>query len=298
MTEEHEFQEIKDRLLPHIPRGTRVDGYVIGKRLSKHPVYAARRKGTNEKFVIKQSVPYDRKDGEDPIKIGNLCLLYETELQKRCAHTNVCPVADAFAHQGIMYIVTPRLGTHNLADLKRKTSPLEKLVILESAAQALAHCHGKNVVHLDVKPGNFIAEEKTTLIDFGSALVMGEKHPYKSEGVCEGTVHSIAPEYLRFNIYSPRSDTFSFSLMAYRMLTNHEPYGGTENGFLYYDLPLFRPEKLDMYTEIKDLIVRGMSTTVSQRPDMKEIADSFKEQTAKYHRQPSAKPSTPCLVSS
>ena len=298
MTEEHEFREVEDKMPAPHKRGTKIGAYILTRRISKHPVYLALHQQTRQKVVIKQAVPYNRGDGSNPIKIGNLCLLYEADLQKRCEHPNVCPVADIFAHDGATYLATPRLGKSLAQRIEKGLSQLEKLLILQGTAKALAQCHSKGVVHLDVKPGNIMASRtKSKLIDFGAGRVMGEQHPYTPSGVCVGTTHALAPEYLRFDTYSPKSDTFSFSLMAYRMLTGHEPYGGTENGFLYYDLPLFRPEKLDRYTGIKDLIVRGMNTTISQRPEMKEIADALTEQTAKYRRQPSEALSTPSLVS-
>jgi serine/threonine protein kinase len=299
MTEEHKFQEIKDDMPAPLPKGARVGEYIIGKRLSRKPVYAARRKGIKDKFVIKQAVPYDRKDGTDPLTIGNDCLKYEAELQKRCTLPNICPVTDVFEHNGHTYMVTPHLGASDFKErLERKNiSSLEKIIVLESVAHSLAHCHRKNIVHLDVKPGNIIAGEEPSLIDFGAARVIGEQHPHVPPGVCIATIHSVAPEYLRFGAYCPRSDTFSFSLMAYRMLTGAEPYLGNDETFLYYDIPVFKSEKLSAYRGLGALIIRGLNTTVSQRPDMKEISDAFREHTARLHLPHNAQTAIPSPAS-
>ena len=53
-------------------------------------------------------------------------------------------------------------------------------LIVKSLAQAIQHVHSHRIVHLDIKPGNFVHEvgnvNKWRLIDFEAARVDGEEY--------------------------------------------------------------------------------------------------------------------------
>jgi hypothetical protein len=94
------------------------------------------------------------------------------------------------------------------------------LEIAEQALAALAHAHGKKIIHCDVKPENFILfpGNLLKLADFGFAKV--SLRTLKASG--SGTIDYIAPEQA---MGRPKfqSDVFSLGLVLYRLFSGKLP---------------------------------------------------------------------------
>lgn len=74
-------------------------------------------------------------------------------------------------------------------------TPEKRLAIATAAMAAMDEAHQKDVVHLDIKPGNMLYDEKTGkvfLIDFGSA----EKSKQLVDSMCPGTEEYAPPEFV------------------------------------------------------------------------------------------------------
>ena len=83
----------------------------------------------------------------------------------------IVSVIDVFEENGTAYYVMDYLGGGSLAD-KVKNGPLPEPVALRyihQVAESLSYLHGKNVMHLDIKPANILLGEdgNAVLIDFG-----------------------------------------------------------------------------------------------------------------------------------
>jgi serine/threonine protein kinase len=86
------------------------------------------------------------------------------------------------------------------------------------------------MLHRDLRPHNVLidADGMATIIDFGSVQVAGidELAPREAEDAAyAGTMQYSAPELYLGEPASVRSDLFSLSAIAYRMLTGALPYG-------------------------------------------------------------------------
>jgi serine/threonine-protein kinase len=272
-------------------RGEIVNQYFISRRFQKSkPVYLAHHIETGQAVALKQAEPYDREDGTDPKTIGELCLRHEADVQRRCAHPNIAPVERVFTFRNETYMAMPYLG-RNLERFSRKKEE-EKLSILEQIATALSYCHEKGIVHMDVKPKNiFVRKGKAALGDFGAAKTIGIAHPHLPFNTCIATPNAVAPEYLFNNTYDERSDTFSYSIMAYELLTGRLPYKLDGDGFILYDYPLFSEGKLIRFGELGELIFRGMQVMRKERPYMPGFVNAFK-QSARSGHQPNEYSST------
>src|SRR5690349_3033759 len=76
----------------------------------------------------------------------------EARLAQRLEHPNILPIRDASFIDGRFVIVMP-LGECSLSSrMKRRLGTDAALHMAEQAVAAVAHAHGQNVIHCDIKP--------------------------------------------------------------------------------------------------------------------------------------------------
>ncbi len=264
----------------------------------KQPVYFGTHEKTSKEAVLKVAAPMDLGADHNPRSVGEICLEYEHSLQSRVTHPLICPVeGPILEYNREHYLVTPRIGQGNLADyVKEHRLPKEERVaLLENIARALVYCHTKDVVHLDVKAQNVLVDRKrAVLIDFGSAREQNNPHTIADQ-IVSATPNAAAPEYIRDHVFTKRSDTFSFAVLAYWALTDDEPFKKLGPN-IRYDKPRYNQKnKLAEYGPLGELIKAGLHLQQVRRPDMTELADALREQAARQDPQPNAGTLVPCL---
>jgi serine/threonine protein kinase len=120
----------------------------------------------------------------------------------------------------------------------------QRYAALVRVGEALDAVHRASMVHRDVKPDNIVVtrDGRVVLCDFGFAReVDGSlKRPAirdgvptrtstlmsanaSGQGVIRGTFEYAAPEVLAGNNATPMSDTWSYAVMAWEVLTGHKP---------------------------------------------------------------------------
>src|SRR3954451_21548276 len=111
-----------------------------------------------------------------------------------------------------------------------RSGDLDDAASVEVGAQvleALAHAHGKRVLHRDVKPGNVMVEDSedvsVRLLDFGLAQ-FEEAETLTAAGDVPGTLAYIAPERLAGAEANGAADVWSVGVLLWEALAGRHPF--------------------------------------------------------------------------
>jgi eukaryotic-like serine/threonine-protein kinase len=170
-------------------------------------------------------------------------LLFEREAAqtRRLNHPAVVDVLDAGVADGAPYLVMEYVDGKNLRQIVRQCADRSILLPLDFAAylahvlaQALDHAHaglGRDgaplgLVHCDVSPSNVFISRlgDVKLGDFGVALTPGAVKG-RSVGAF-GKIHYLAPEQLRGEAVTPRTDLFALGAVLFELFTNDKAFPG------------------------------------------------------------------------
>jgi serine/threonine protein kinase len=158
-------------------------------------------------------------------------LAAEAEAVGRLKHPNIVPVLDTVFTGNDAAVAFPLLDGETLARrLARdgRLPPTDAAQIAEKVAAALAHAHGRGVVHRDVKPANVMLGQDgaVRLFDFGiSATPERLGGGLVEPGMTTGTLPYMAPEQLAGQSPDPATDVYALGAVLYEMLSGRRPYG-------------------------------------------------------------------------
>ena len=106
----------------------------------------------------------------------------------------------------------------------------DKVRILQEIGAAVDYLHARGVIFRDLKPANigFSAADTVQIFDFGLSRelpTLDTTTPFHMSGKV-GTVRYMAPEVATTQPYTVSADVYSWSIVAYELLSLHKPYHG------------------------------------------------------------------------
>src|SRR5947209_10805686 len=199
-------------------------------------------------------------------------------------HPNILPLYD-FGEEiidgtTVYYMVMPFCAEGTLADWQKQRNNTTKLsvqdiaYIVDQAAAALQYAHDHRVIHLDVKPTNFLIRNNAKnpnrptvlLADFG--LARNSATVASSSGTIRGTPTFMAPEQWGSNpVFA--SDQYALAIMIYELLIGSRPFEGSMERLLRHHLSTqpVPPSTLrtDLTTAIDSVILRALAKRPEDR---------------------------------
>lgn len=159
---------------------------------------------------------------------------FQTESQAiaKLSHPNIVGVYDVSRTDHVEYIVMELVDGITLKQYLQDHGPLDAVQAVDFSlqiARALAHAHGKGIVHRDIKPQNILVVNDGVIkvADFGIANLQSEVPDVENEAI--GSVHYISPEQARGLPVDGRSDIYSLGIVMYEMLSGKLPFDGDDD---------------------------------------------------------------------
>jgi len=173
------------------------------------------------------------------------------------------------------WLVMERIVGESLATIVAR-APLaadDAATVLAGLADAVHAVHRQDVVHLDLKPENFLRRESGdwVVLDFGFSrharypdLLAEERHH------AAGSAAYVSPEQLRGDRSDRRSDVFALGVIGYRLATGALPYGepatlaGLRDRF-WRTPPPPRALRPDLPPWLQEIVLRALEVTTAER---------------------------------
>jgi eukaryotic-like serine/threonine-protein kinase len=167
-------------------------------------------------------------------------LLREAQAAGHLNHPNVVAIHDFGQEGDTAFIVMELVEGRTFQDLLAGGSPPPRDVCLRSladAAAALDYAHSCGAVHRDVKPANIMIRGDGTvkIADFGIAKLTWTK-TITETGMVVGSPHYMAPEQLRGETVSAKTDQFGLAGVAYTLLTGRKPFDADTVASLFHKI--------------------------------------------------------------
>ncbi len=207
------------------------------------------------------------------------------------SHPNIVIIHEFSETTDPMFIAMEFIDGQTLAkSMSGVQLPVDFIVkVLGSAADALDYAHAHNIVHRDVKPANFLIDQRGHLkiADFGVAKLLDSadgQTNLTSTGTVVGTAQYMSPEQISEERITGRSDQFSLAVIAYEMLTGVKPFQGNSWATFMHAIMMTEPPPVTKYCEgltekVSAVIEKALSKTPEKRyATCREFCDALEKE--------------------
>ena len=179
---------------------------------------------------------------------------------------------------------------------------------IEAAAQiaeALAHAHGKGIVHRDVKPSNVLLAESpkidVRLLDFGLAQ-MAEFDTLTALGDIPGTLAYISPERLHGLTATSAADIWGLGVLLWEALAGEHPFWcgdmAETSRRIERGAPPLESRRPDLPGHLLETIASTLLVNPQRRPSAEQLAQDLRSLPKRLRRKKpgGSKPRTPAFT--
>src|SRR3989454_1064781 len=195
----------------------------------------------------------------------------ELRIARQVSHKNVCRLYDLGEADGRQFLTMEYVDGEDLASLLRRIGRLPPDKAIEIARQlcaGLAAAHERGVLHRDLKPANVMldGDGNVRIADFGLAIADGP-----GEVAHAGTPQYMAPEQLKGQPASVKSDTYALGLVLFQIFTGSRAYDAKtphELQQLHQSGTVTTPSSVvrDLSPAVERVILRCLERDPAQRP--------------------------------
>jgi serine/threonine protein kinase len=209
--------------------GSRVGPYLVLEKLGEggmSEVFKAI-EPTLERYVAIKIM--HRANMSSPEVMANF--LEEARAVASLRHTNIVPLYSAGEEQGVPYLAMGYIEGQTLEDwilAGRILNMEDAMWFMRQAVAALEYAARSNIIHLDVKPANFMVDNENTvmLTDFGLARKQTEVASGARDDELQGTPAYASPEHVLQEKPDLRTDIYCLGASLYHLITGEFPYPG------------------------------------------------------------------------
>ena len=186
--------------------------------------YCDRDAGTTEMCVLSRGAV-------DEVNRFKQKFIREAQIIASLDNSHIVHIHDVFEENGTAYYVMEYVEGGSLEDYVHQHGALpeaEALQYVRAVAGALGYIRGRNVCHLDIKPGNILLRSngEVVLIDFGLAKhydETGRQTSITPVGISYGYAPLEQYQQGGMNTFSPASDIYSLGAVCFKLLTGNTP---------------------------------------------------------------------------
>jgi serine/threonine protein kinase len=195
-------------------------------------------------------------------------LLREGRLLRRLSHPHLVRAYEV--HDGdlpavVMETLTGETVQHMLAADER-LDPDDLRHLGAQLASATSYLHHNGIVHLDVKPGNVVAEGgKAKLLDLSVARSPGRMRAGR------GTWCYMAPEQARGGEVGEAADVWGVAIVLYEAATGDNPFYEAGDDHEYPQLHMRAPRVPGLPNDLTAVIDSGLEPDPANRPSTSDL---------------------------
>lgn len=151
-------------------------------------------------------------------------------------HPNIIRIISVFEENETAYYVMDYVEGGSLEGMSAPDAPMQEFMAkkyISQIAEALRYLHGRNILHLDIKPSNILVNDgNAVLIDFGVSKRYdssdGSQTSTSPVGISEG--YAPLEQYKRDGVarFSPATDIYSLAATLYKLVTGRKPLSASE----------------------------------------------------------------------
>jgi len=211
----------------------------------------------------------------------------EAQFVGNLVHRNITLVFDFGVENDIPYIVQEFLSGYDLDPLGHAgvvKDTRTAVSILLQVCEGLDFAHNRGIIHRDIKPSNIrVLEDGTVkIMDFGIAKSLEGGSKLTQTGIALGTAGYLAPEQIQGGSVDPRTDIFSFGVVAYELVTGRRPFEGASLSNVLYQILNDDPTEPtdiseDVSEDLQRIVLKCMAKDPSDRyQTVREILDALR----------------------